>query len=169
MGRRQTVRFCHLPRLGQTAEIGWLADIAHLVDSAHNREMLFQLISTMILLTASAKTPNQCVPPLSGWAATSSGKSPYVLWNTVSLHGRQIRWNGVPISQPTLASYLRRGARMNPIPVIVFHPDFNDCWFDRRIQHLLARSFPCRSGICFQGSPQAFKAAPWKRGRGSPA
>lgn len=120
--------------------------------------MFFQLIIAAAVIAPSGSDPHRCTPVLPGWTAPSSGKLPYVLWNTVSVRKRQIHWNGVRISQPTLTSYVRRSAEMSPVPILVFDPDYKDCWFDRRIQKVLERSYPCRSGICFQGSPDAFRA-----------
>lgn len=131
--------------------------------------MPLQLAITAALLIVPASTFAECVPVLPVWTEPSSGKLPYVIFNSVNVRGREIRWNGVRISQQALASYVRQSAALNPIPTLLFDPDHKDCSFDKRIRRLLDRSFPCRFGACFQGSPQAFKKAPWKRTRGAPA
>jgi len=85
-----------------------------------------------------SEAPRSCLPVLPGWATEQTGKPVYVLGNTVALHGREIRWNGVRIDEHTLADYARQVSVMNPIPFTIFDPgERPDCAFARHIRDRL--------------------------------
>jgi len=112
--------------------------------------------------------PKVCVPVLSGWMTAQTGKPAYVAANTVTLGGREIRWNGVQIDERTLVSYLRQSRGMNPAPFLVFDPGASpDCSFATHIRDVLEREFPCGEGLCWQGTGAAFKRAAYKNYAGN--
>jgi hypothetical protein len=119
------------------------------------------------LLTVSgcskAEPRRSCVPVLPGWTSPQTGKPVSLAANNVTLAGREIRWNGVRIDERTLASYLRQSAAMNPIPFVIFDPGTSpDCYFATHVRDILEKAYPCREGMCWQGSEAAFKRAPYR-------
>jgi hypothetical protein len=115
-----------------------------------------------------SEPPKPCVPVLSGWTTAQTGKPAYVIANTITLSGRVIRWNGVRIDEQTLVSYLRQARGMNPVPFLVLDPGASpDCSFATHLRDVLEREFPCRDGLCWQGSEAAFKRAPYKNYTGN--
>jgi hypothetical protein len=148
-------------------QFGWKEAIAPSRGSSHHCVMRKALIICGTALASFAcnksEAPTICVPVLPGWATEQTGKPVYVIGNTVALHGREIRWNGVPIDEQTLADYTRRASVMNPIPFTIFDPgEAPDCAFARHIRDGLDRELPCRHGLCWQGSKAAFDRAPFR-------
>ena len=64
-----------------------------------------------------------------------------------------ISWNGVKVSEATLASYLKQSRALNPLPVtqIKFQPGV-DCDTVARLRRLMSETLDCSYGRCAEGS-----------------
>jgi hypothetical protein len=125
-------------------------------------------LSAAILLLAvtgcgEEKPIASCMPALPGWATPETGKPVYSVANFVSVHGREIRWNGVTIDDDRLGIYLRETAAMNPQPFLFFDPQSADCERARQVRDLIDENYPCRAGACGQGARPAFENAAYKQ------
>jgi hypothetical protein len=104
-----------------------------------------------------------CVPALPGWATSETGKPVHLIANTVTLSGRDIRWNGVSIDEQKLVSHARQSSALNPVPFLIFDPgNAPDCQYATRVRDILDREYPCRDGACWLGSEAELKQAPFK-------
>lgn len=125
------------------------------------------LATVVVLGCNERRAPKACVPALAGWANSQTGKPVSVLANAVELEGRNIRWNGVPISERTLATYLGMARTMNPLPYLIFDPGVEpDCAFASRIQSLLEREYSCGEVQCWQGSKAEYDEAAYAKPTG---
>jgi hypothetical protein len=122
----------------------------------------------LALLGCSKAEGGLCVALGEGWTTPKAGQPVHLVSNTVGVRGREIRWNGVTISEQTLADYLRRTARAEPLAFIIFDPQGEDCAFATHVRDLINRNYPCRSGMCGQGMRRAFDAAPYRNMAGAP-
>lgn len=66
---------------------------------------------------------------------------------------------GTPVDEETLQAYLTQSAELNPMPWVVFDPSGADCELGVRVRNLIDGSYPCREGLCGQGTRAAFDAA----------
>jgi hypothetical protein len=122
------------------------------------RQVVRTLALTALLFIAACSDEGGtgCVPVLSGWRTPESGQPHYTVKNTVSLRGRDILWDGVPVDEETLADYLRRGAGALPVPFVVFDPGAEDCAFATRVQAVIDQNYPCGNGACGRGLAESY-------------
>jgi hypothetical protein len=131
------------------------------------------VILAAVLLTlascARERSNDVCVPVLPGWTTPRTGQPPFFVPNVVRVSGNQIRWNGVQVSEQTLAAYLQESAQLNPMPFVIFDPQTRDCAFASQVRDIVDANYPCRDGACGQGTAEGFKNAPYRTTNGPPA
>lgn len=76
-------------------------------------------------------------------------------------HSR-ITWNGHPISEDDLRSYLTAGRQMNPIPLTVLDPtDAPNCAIATAVRDTINRAADCGgTGVCGLGKASDWRKAP---------
>lgn len=112
----------------------------------------------MSMLLAGCDKPRTyaegCGPLPKGWITPRQGRGVLSLLNVISVRDASlIEWNGKPISEGTLQSYLKVTSGMNPVPVtqIKFAPT-SDCETVRRLRALMSSNLDCSYGKCAEGA-----------------
>jgi hypothetical protein len=67
------------------------------------------------------------------------------------------RWNGVPVDERKVATYVKLAAMMTPVPFLVFDPKGSNCNDATRLRDLIDQNYPCREGACGQGDARGFQ------------
>lgn len=126
-------------------------------------------LGLLLLANCSGSELGTCVPVNEGWSTPDTGQPVHFVLNTVSVRERDIRWNGVSVTEQILISHLQRTAGLEPRAFIIFDAQTSDCAFAKRVRDLLDQNYPCGTGLCGQGTPRAFESAPYKTTDGPPA
>jgi hypothetical protein len=89
-----------------------------------------------------------------GWITPRQGRGVLSLLDVISVRDASlIEWNGKPIAEATLRSYLKLTTGINPVPVtqIKFAPT-TDCETVRRLRALMLSNLDCGYGKCAEGA-----------------
>ena len=136
MGRRQTLHRCY-----------------HL---AQYRTMRTAIPATIVVLLTtlgnSEGAEASCPAVLPGWASPADGQPAHVYGvNIITMVEGKSRWNGVPVDEGKVATYVKLAAKMTPPPFLVFDPQGSNCDDATRMRDLIDQNYPCRDGACGQG------------------
>ena len=94
-----------------------------------------------------------CGPLPAKWVTPRHGRGVMSILSVISVASNgSISWNGTEVSDSTLASYLKKTAAMNPMPVtqIKFEPGV-DCETVARLRRLISETLDCDFGSCAEG------------------
>jgi hypothetical protein len=111
----------------------------------------------MLWASAAAAAPS-CpalarLNPRNGWRALDMNNCDHCLFNRIRIGpGSRLRWNGAPIDEKLLSTYLQLTRQMTPQPVTLIRADPGaDCATIGRIGRLVERTTPCRGRFCKYG------------------
>ncbi|GAA4029534.1 hypothetical protein GCM10022281_05900 [Sphingomonas rosea] len=122
------------------------------------------LASATLLACRQEPLHEECVPALPGWRTTDAGNVSDMTPLLIELHGDQLSWNGMPVSEETFTEYLtdletrlrdNGGSRKSPV-FAVFSPETRNCALARQIRDRIDSKLPCRKGLCGLGPSDAF-------------
>ncbi len=129
------------------------------------------VIATMFATSASASSSDKSCPTVAGWQRAIDQKPspvPYVeaIPNiAIQIGSERWRWNGDEISSAELLQYLRKAAKLNPVPLtlVAFYPQLT-CKEKQALQARIARTTRCTTGFrhCLDGTRSEYQKA---RGR----
>lgn len=112
----------------------------------------------MSLLLASCSNPRTyvegCGDLPEGWITPRQGRGVLSVLNVISVgEAGRIKWNGRPISEADLESYLKQTSEMNPVPVTQIKFVANvDCETVRRLRALMSTNLDCTYRKCAEGA-----------------
>ena len=91
--------------------------------------------------------------PRNGWRALDMETCELCLFNRIRIGpGIRLRWNGAPIDEKLLATYLKLTEQMTPQPVtLISAAPGADCPTIGRISRLIERLAPCEGRFCKYG------------------
>jgi hypothetical protein len=112
--------------------------------------LVLLLFSTFAGAASTAGGASQCVPTLPGWVRPYEKTGLQLRPNTVTLRGRDLRWNGTIVDERRLPELLRSAAKLSPLPPLVLKSDYQDCALAHRIERMIKASYPCSDGRCSQ-------------------
>ncbi len=119
------------------------------------RRAVLALTSLLLTSCGNHRTYAEgCGPLPKGWVKPRQSRSVLSLLNVISVRDDSlIEWNGKPISEATLQTYLKVTSGMNPVPVtqIKFAPKA-DCETVRRLRALMSTNLDCTYGKCAEGA-----------------
>lgn len=115
------------------------------------------LLSLALALNSCGRAPiyaHGCGPLPSHWRTPKQGMSIFGIANVLSVANDQtLKWNGVPITDTTLVTYLKEVKTLFPIPAtqVTFANDV-DCARVAGIRQMMSRELDCGNATCFEGS-----------------
>lgn len=91
--------------------------------------------------------------PRNGWRARDNNNCELCMFNRVRIGpGSRLRWNGAPIDEARLQTYLRLTREMTPRPLTLIRAEPGaDCATIGRISRLIERTTPCNGRSCPYG------------------
>lgn len=116
----------------------------------------------VVLLTplgCSKDAQASCPAVLPGWATPAGGRPAHVsvVKNSITMDEGKSRWNGVPVDEGKVATYVKLAAKMTPLPFLVLDPQDSNCDDATRLRDLIDQNYPCRDGACGQGDARGFQ------------
>jgi len=168
MGRKLSLQ----PIWWQMAAMGGKRTFSPITDRARHQHFMRTLASLSIVLVCVA-SPSAgyagAAPAPRGWSSPVTGKPAYWTKNTITVRGKQLRWNGVSVDAVTLLRYVRESATYSPLPLLVFDGSPAGSVYASHIRDLIERNYPCRTGACFQGSDLELNRTRYRRRDGPPS
>ena len=116
------------------------------------------LTAALLCTSAPAATAPSCpalarLVPRNGWRALDMNNCELCLFNRIRIGpSARLRWNGAPIDEKLLRTYLRLTEQMTPQPLTLIRAEPGaDCATIGRISRLIERTTPCRGRYCPYG------------------
>ena len=113
--------------------------------------------------SCSKSTPHGCTPPRTYWNKPHNFVGLVPLRNDIALDRNGILyWNGKPISQQQLGSYLRISHTLNPEPEEILQTEMGvSCSELEAVRTQMDQNLDCRSSHrCGEGIPSVWKELP---------